>query len=715
MKNFNAQETTNTNAQAKARTRRIAVKGRSLISAVLTAALMVSATAPMMLNAAPINACAADLSVVGELSEYDVNDPLQKLIFKQVKAQGAKLIDLGLSSMLKSVPFGNEIKDLIKDQLLAVLGLEEEKPVTTNELSEKLDKLDEKIEQAFDEQTKKLIEAMAESFTTGTYKNDMKHLADSADVAFLIQGSETTNTRYQLSEEDKMVKLAMVVGNSSEWSRDGSFVLEYTRVTNDMLGSNYLSNKDIFTVLYNSEKDKYMFSGEALDAIEPYIQKMIFDYMRYTTIALASLDAQEALLSDDFDPSKITDKQLRRQYEDLTNSLSTIEDAKIKFAQNVFGSEAFLDNGISVKTNSKNYDNILAHYESFKQMNRLIHIPTGKVLNPLLNEESADRLIDGNLDKTEQFGIGCRESTTKKEFEERITGKMKNSYNHNCFDVGQMTKLFNHIEKKITEGKFTSVVDYLRKMGFVISDDWDTDDWRYVYRIATGGGYTEKNYSVSMNDTQFKSYIDSVNLHTGKIESVKWREVVNNTGLFDLQFGDRVTCEGTFLMFHEASDPTKQEVRDKAQYEEIKEAMVKELVNAMLADSDFYFGHYNDFIRNDRNALVNHYITGGLAMGRQFCKGFDPVYYLENNADVKEKCGDDYKAAFDHFINTGVFEGRKASAYYDDKFYAEAFSDMASLTPYERFLHYVKEDYKNPERYASPLGMQEYENSAAAL
>jgi hypothetical protein len=621
------------------------------------------------------------------MGNYDYKYDWQKTAYEKARDYGIEYLDKGLTELLKNVPFGDSIKNIVKDQLLSVFGIEGEKTITTNELSDKLDKLDEKMEQAFDKQTKELIAAMESAFTTGTYKADLKQLADSYDIVSIIQGN---SYNHKLTEEEKMVKLAMIVGNSDDW-REGSFMMEYISVANDMLGNNYLSNKDIFTALYNSQKGNYMMSGEVIDAIEPYIQKMIFDYLRYTIIALASLEAQEAIISDDFDVSKITNKQIKAQYDKFTNDDSTIENAKILIAKNVFGSDAFVKNGITIPKRTKlntvegSYDNILAHYESFKKMNRLVHIPTGKVLNPNLQQESGYKLIGNDAKETEQFGLDEKESTSADNFEKKISGTESNSYNHNCFDKNQMETMFAYVSAQIASGKYTSVVDYLQKMGFNVDPTWSSgentqdnnaDGWYFV----TGGGYREYNYEWELFRTNYDVEIDVVNLNSGKIEKRRWRKVTNMTG-DEVLYDDEVSCYGMYLMFHEASDMTSQQI-------DAKNKNLKQLTQ-MMFDADFYYEKYPDLqiaLGHDTIKLYEHFRNQGIKEGRQFSKYFDLQYYLNNNPDVKAAFGGDYAKTLNHFLEYGVYEGRSPSPLYDSKSYVKAYPD---LTPYERFYNFL--------------------------
>ncbi|SDA09370.1 hypothetical protein SAMN02910447_00276 [Ruminococcus sp. YE71] len=674
----------------------------SVIMFTSAGAAVASPTGGTIFNDTAITASAADPGVIGEMGNYDFVDPIAKLAYDKAREYGLEYLDKGLTELLKNVPFGDSIKDLIKDQLFSVFGIEGEKTITTKDLSDKLDKLDEKMDEAFDKQTKELIAAMNRTAVVQKYKSDMDTLVATADVAAIISDSEDED---DLSEEDKLVKLAMVVGNSNTWSTTGSFMHAYTAVTNDMIGKSYSSDMDFFTALYEEQKANYQFSGEVLDVITPYIQKMILDYARYTTILLASLDAQEQLIYGDFDASKITDKQLKLQYESLMNDRTTIKKAKIVVSKNLFGSEAFTKNGISIskvssiKLGSNNYDNVFVHLNKLLSTNRLIHIPTGRVLNPNLQTESGYRLINGDNKETEQFGLDGLESSSKEEFEKRITGQIGNYYNHNCFSAKQMEQLFEHVEKQIASGKYSSVVDYLDKMGFNVDPSWESTDvgnsWSpsYGWWIPTGGGYDERNYGWSFTETRYTCWIDAINLSTGKKESINWRSVYNNTGLVDLVCGDKIWCGANYIMFHDASEMTTQEANaevEKKQAEAMKKFGEKIKLAAALADNyNFYYEKYPDLqaaFGHDTSKLDEHFRNYGIKEGRQFSKYFDLQYYLDNNPDVKAAFGGDYEKTLNHFLDYGVYEGRSPSPLYDSKSYAKAYPD---LTPYERFENFL--------------------------
>ncbi len=66
---------------------------------------------------------------------------------------------------------------------------------------------------------------------------------------------------------------------------------------------------------------------------------------------------------------------------------------------------------------------------------------------------------------------------------------------------------------------------------------------------------------------------------------------------------------------------------------------------------------------NDEQALYNHYITEGLADGRQGCATFNLAEYKNAYADLQAAFGDDWNAYAIHYYTMGINEGRTAGVY----------------------------------------------------
>ena len=80
-------------------------------------------------------------------------------------------------------------------------------------------------------------------------------------------------------------------------------------------------------------------------------------------------------------------------------------------------------------------------------------------------------------------------------------------------------------------------------------------------------------------------------------------------------------------------------------------------------DFAYYINRYPDmrvlYGSNPAGAL-QHFVSNGMAEGRQGCENFDPIAYKNNYADLRNAFGNDWKQYYLHFINYGYSEGRNA-------------------------------------------------------
>lgn len=94
----------------------------------------------------------------------------------------------------------------------------------------------------------------------------------------------------------------------------------------------------------------------------------------------------------------------------------------------------------------------------------------------------------------------------------------------------------------------------------------------------------------------------------------------------------------------------------------------------------------------DWEKLYNHWKTIGIAEGRASSAIWDPRYYLKSNEDLQIAYGNDYTQAYQHFSKWGYKEFRISSVYYDGNFYKEQyygeFKNMDSKALLQHFKNY---------------------------
>ena len=99
-----------------------------------------------------------------------------------------------------------------------------------------------------------------------------------------------------------------------------------------------------------------------------------------------------------------------------------------------------------------------------------------------------------------------------------------------------------------------------------------------------------------------------------------------------------------------------------------------------MFDAELYYSLYPDLQQAfgyNPEALKQHYLTWGVKEGRIASYVFNPIYYLNNNADVKKAFGaNGYEGAYNHFINNGIHEGRTGSKYFNVTYYLSQYGDL---------------------------------------
>lgn len=86
---------------------------------------------------------------------------------------------------------------------------------------------------------------------------------------------------------------------------------------------------------------------------------------------------------------------------------------------------------------------------------------------------------------------------------------------------------------------------------------------------------------------------------------------------------------------------------------------------ALIFDPAYYAAANPDVaaaLGSDANLLFQHFLTTGMAEGRQGSASFNVYYYAANNPDLVAVFGSDLPAYYKHYITSGFAEGRSATA-----------------------------------------------------
>ena len=85
---------------------------------------------------------------------------------------------------------------------------------------------------------------------------------------------------------------------------------------------------------------------------------------------------------------------------------------------------------------------------------------------------------------------------------------------------------------------------------------------------------------------------------------------------------------------------------------------------ASIFDATFYAQKYPDLAAvfgTNENALLSHFLTSGMAEGRQGCAEFNVQYYMAKYPDLRAAYGDQLPLYYMHYMSAGKLEGRQGN------------------------------------------------------
>ncbi len=133
-------------------------------------------------------------------------------------------------------------------------------------------------------------------------------------------------------------------------------------------------------------------------------------------------------------------------------------------------------------------------------------------------------------------------------------------------------------------------------------------------------------------------------------------------------------------------------------------------LKSILFNATYYANKYPDLkaaYGYNATSLYTHYLQYGIKEGRSASPVFDPVHYLNHNADLIQAFGrNNYTAAYTHFIQYGYKEYRNSSPYYWGGYYKGRYSDLAALnmSSLQLLQHYIQYGISE-RRWANSSGL----------
>ena len=271
-------------------------------------------------------------------------------------------IETGLACFGQFVPNGRAFLPVLKGAL-TLLGItgggSGSTAVSTNELNQNIMDMRREINDRLNE----LDNNMAHNTTTilNTIKNqsyvgglgtELDNMHTSAtSIASQI---DTLNNDTSITNEERAVEIAALIGNNYEWTRSGSFVFNMKKIGNSLGGGTFsdMGNRDMYQVLYDYYLNSVMFSGEAYDAADPYVDRVMYEYFYAYTVMMKCFDSAKTVSQFTQEQIDSLSEKTREKYRQSASQLSLVNNEVSTIADKVY--------------NVERSDSVVSHFAMFK-------------------------------------------------------------------------------------------------------------------------------------------------------------------------------------------------------------------------------------------------------------------------------------------------------------------------------------------------------------
>ncbi len=381
---------------------------------------------------------------------------------------GTSILDTGIAVVDKYVPGGKFITSFFKPFLKKLFDDKQPDPTL-----EAINKLQETIESRLNEVQKAIQQDIRNGNTdilneikNDTYINGFGNNLDDLyqQIETLKTNMATTNASTDLSDNAKAVENAYLIGNNADWGKAGNIVFNLNRLANVLRGQTFtdLGSRDLYQVVYDANVSNAMFSGEAYDASEPYINKVMYVYLYGCAIV-------SGCMSDARKVSKFTDEEVnalpsvvREHYKEAAVSTGNLIDSQVESLQNIVFDIS--------KENS-----VMTHYMIFcykKEHCRNIFIDKGHSTPVAISNNIDSRDFDFRKYSCSAINGEAGNEVLYREMKSYIDGSVKSAIqtalNQDAISLAKTREIQEHVAKRYN----ISFKDYLKDMcGIDLPDD----------------------------------------------------------------------------------------------------------------------------------------------------------------------------------------------------------------------------------------------------
>ena len=219
-----------------------------------------------------------------------------------------------------------------------------------------------------------------------------------------------------INDKEKAVEIACLIGKNSEWNKTSNLYYGYQDFMNTLSASSFADQKDrdLYQVVYSDFASKVMFSGEALDRSNPYIDRVMLLGLYAYSINSQCLKAAQTVSRFTADDEKLLGADELRNYYSV-KSLTGVVNGEI-------------DHMNSKMFDTSRADSVAAHYNTYKSMSRLVFVNKNTESKALTASMTAGNLSNIANNPNNLFNIMDKGALNHKELSD-LSAYVKSAYN----------------------------------------------------------------------------------------------------------------------------------------------------------------------------------------------------------------------------------------------------------------------------------------------
>ena len=275
-------------------------------------------------------------------------------------------IDAGLGAIRQFVPGGQVIAGFLAPFFDAVLKVD--KPDPNKEIMKKLDEIESEIKNRLnliENELKYLGKEVFERITGTIYINsfgtDLNYLK--TQIEFLVSTLTINSNSTKLTHNEIIVENAFAIGNNNQWMKQGHMIFNLKNLADTLAGNTFslADPRDLYQIVYDNFVPDNMFSGEAYDDSDYYIEKVMNIYLYGCSAIFQSLENAYLLCNfTDNDIESLSPLIKEHYYSTAVSEPRLVTELMRSIAEKVF--------------DIKNENSVISHYLAFKYKKKIVEI-----------------------------------------------------------------------------------------------------------------------------------------------------------------------------------------------------------------------------------------------------------------------------------------------------------------------------------------------------